>query len=150
MRALRALFLFKLGFWAGTIAFAKVVKRLFPSRGDTGSNRLDLVAVLDGVALRSSAQAFRGGSAFAWLGGIALDLREAQLAENARLELGSVLGGIAVRVPPEWRVASDVRSFAGGVAVDVPAPAEHDAPTLHVSGFSVLGGIAVGAKYVED
>ena len=59
---------------------------------------------------------------FTWLGGIAVDLREAQLAPDAHLELGSLFGGIALRVPPGWRVESDVRSLAGGVAIDVPEP----------------------------
>lgn len=105
-----------------------------------------LVAILNGIELESRAQAFRGGSMFTWFGGIAVDLREAQLAPEAHLELGSLFGGIALRVPPGWRVESDVESLAGGVAVDVPVPPEEGAPTLRLSGFTAFGGIAVGVK----
>jgi hypothetical protein len=141
--------LFKLGFWAGMLASAAVLKRAFPSRGDEESDELRLVAILNGIELRSRARAFRGGSMFTWLGGIAVDLREAELAPDARLEVGSLFGGIAIRVPLGWKVESEVRSLAGGVAVDVPAPDDPDAPMLHLTGFSALGGIAVGAKPID-
>ena len=150
MRILRGLLLFKLGFWAGTLTSAAVLKRAFPSRGDAGSDEIRLVAILNGIAIRSRAEEFRGGSMFSWLGGIALDLREAQLAPEARLELGSLFGGIAIRVPPEWRVVSDVQTLAGGIAINAPAPADDAAPTLHLSGFSAFGGIAVSATSAES
>jgi hypothetical protein len=146
VRLLRAIFLFKLGFWAGTLASAALMKQAFPSHGDAESDEVRLVAILNGIAIKSRAQAFRGGSMFSWLGGIAIDLREAQLAPEAHLEVGSLLGGIAIRVPPEWRVVSEVKSLGGGVAVGTTEPEREDAPTLTLTGFSAFGGVAVGAK----
>jgi hypothetical protein len=150
MRLLRALVLFKLGFWAGIIASGVLLKRVLPSRGDTESDEVALVASLGGVELRSRAQAFRGGTMLSWLGGIAVDLREAQLASDAHLDVRSVFGGIAIRVPPDWRIESDVKSLAGGVAVDAPMPEADDAPTLTLDGFTIFGGVAVGAKPADD
>jgi hypothetical protein len=150
VRLFRALLLFKLGFWAGTLASAALLKRAFPSRGDEESDEVRLVAILNGVALKSRAQAFRGGSMFSWLGGIAVDLREATLAQPAHVEVGSLLGGIAIRVPAGWRIESDVNSLAGGVAIDAPEPEDADAPTLLLTGFTAFGGIAVGARPAED
>jgi hypothetical protein len=149
MRFLRALLLFKLGFWAGTVASAALMRRAFPSRGDAESDEVRLVAILNGIELESRARAFRGGSMFTWLGGIDMDLRKAQLAPDAHLEVGSLLGGIALRIPPGWRVESDVQSLGGGVAVDVPTPESDDAPTLRISGFTAFGGVAIGAKPAE-
>lgn len=146
VRLLRGVLLVKLGFWAGTVAAAVAIKRAFPSRGDAASDEVRLVAILDGVAIKSRASAFRGGSVFSWFGGIALDLREATLAPDAHLEVGSLFGGVAVRVPPGWNVVSEVKALAGGVAVDVPEPDAGDAPTLRLTGYAVFGGIAVGAK----
>ena len=146
VRLLRALLLFKLGFWAGSIASALLMKRMFPSRGDAESDEVALVAILDGIEMKSRAQAFRGGSMFTWLGGIAVDLREAQLAPDAHLDVGSLFGGIAIRVPPGWRVEAHVKTVGGGVAVKTPEPDSDDAPTLTIDGFSAFGGIAVGAK----
>jgi hypothetical protein len=146
---LRALLLFKLGFWAGMVASAAVMKRAFPSQGDEESDELRLVAIQNGVELKSRASAFRGGSLFAWFGGIAVDLREATLAPDAKLEVGSLFGGIAIRVPTGWRIESDVQALAGGVAVNAPEPEDADAPTLRVTGFTAFGGVAVGAKPAE-
>jgi len=150
VRLLRTLLAFKLGFWAGTFASASLLKRAFPSRGDAESDEVRLVAILDGIELKSRAQAFRGGSMFTWLGGIAVDLRDAQLAPDAHLEVGSFLGGIAIRVPTGWRLESEVQSLAGGVAIGVPETEDPDAPTLRVTGFSAFGGVAVGAKPVQS
>ena len=146
MRFFRNLLVFKLGFWAGTFASAALLRRAFQSRGDADSDEVKLVAIINGIELSSRAQAFRGGSMFTWLGGIAVDLREAQLAPDAHLELGSLFGGIALRVPPGWRVESELQALAGGVAIEVPAPESDTAPTLRLTGFSAFGGIAVGAK----
>jgi Cell wall-active antibiotics response 4TMS YvqF len=146
MRILRALLLFKLGFWAGIIASGVLLKRVLPSRGDADSDEVALVASLGGVELKSRAKAFRGGSMFSWIGGIAVDLREAQLAPNAQLDVRTVFGGIAIRVPPGWRIESDVKSLGGGVAIGAPVPEANDAPTLKLDGFTVFGGVAVGAK----
>jgi hypothetical protein len=150
MRLLRALLLLKLGFWAGMFASAAVMRRAFPSQGDAESDEVKLVAIQNGVALKSRAKSFSGGSMFAWFGGIAVDLREAQLAPDARLEVGSLFGGIAIRVPPEWKVESRVRAIAGGVDVSAPDPVAENAPTLRIDGFAVLGGVAVGAKPIDD
>jgi hypothetical protein len=146
VRFLRAILWFELGFWAGTIASAALMKRMFPSRGDAESDDIALVAILDGIELTSRAQAFRGGSMFSWLGGIAVDLREAEIAPDAHLDVRSLFGGIAIRVPPGWRVESAVKAIGGGVAVNAPAPESDDAPTLRLDGFAALGGIAIGAK----
>jgi hypothetical protein len=150
VRLIRGLLLFKLGFWTGMVASAALLKRVFPSRGDEESDEVALVAALNGVDLKSRAKAFRGGSMFSWLGGIAVDLREAELADGAHLDVHSAFGGIAIRVPTGWRVESNVTAIAGGVAISVPEPEAEDAPTLTLGGFTVFGGIAVGAKDAES
>ena len=150
VRLIRALLLFKLGFWAGIVASGAVMKRVFPSRGDAESDEVALVAILNGIELKSRAQAFRGGSMFTWFGGIAVDLREAQLAPDAHLDVGSLFGGIAIRVPVGWRVESNVKAIGGGVAIAVPEPEAEDAPTLTLDGFAAFGGVAVGAKPAES
>ena len=149
MRLLRSLFLLTVGFWAGVMGSAALVKRALPSRGDEESDTVALVSVLDGVTLKSHATAFRGGSLLSWFGGIAIDLREAQLAPHARLDVHSLFGGVAIRVPPGWRIVSSMQSLGGGVAIDVPEPEEATAPTLTLDGFTVFGGVAVAAKQRE-
>ena len=146
MRFLRTLLVFKLGVYAGLAAAAALMKRALPSRGHESSDELALVAIFDGVQLESRARAFRGGSMLAWFGGIDVDLREAELAPDARLSVTALFGGIAIRVPEGWRVESSVRTLAGGVDVRASDGEVSDTPTLRLDGLAAFGGVAVGAK----
>jgi hypothetical protein len=146
MRDLRSLLVFKLGVWTGLVAAAALVKRAVPSRGDEESDELALVAIFDGIELKSRASALMGGSMLAWFGGIALDLREAELAPGARLSVRTFAGGIAIRTPPSWRVKSSVKVLAGGLDAPRSAQDDPDAPVLIVDGLALFGGVAIGAK----
>jgi hypothetical protein len=146
---MRRLGLFLFGFYAGLIAAAALVRRALPSRGDEESDEVALMAILNGVELKSRAQSFRGGSMLAWFGGVAVDLREAQLAPEAHLSVSAIFGGIAIRVPPGWRVESNVRAFAGGVEISVPEPEDPNAPTLEIEGMAGFGGVAIGVKSTD-
>jgi hypothetical protein len=148
MRLLRTASIFTLGAWAGMATAAAFVKRAVPSRGDEDSDELALVAVFDGIELKSRAKAFKGGSMLAWFGGIAVDLRDAELSPGARalLSVHALFGGIAIRTPPNWRVESTAKALAGGVDARTPAPDDADAPVLTLSGSALFGGIAVAAK----
>ena len=146
VRLFRSLIVFKLGFWAGLLGSAALMKRVLPSRGDADSDEVGLVAIFDGVELESRATAFRGGTMFTWFGGIAVDLREATLAPDARLTLNTLWGGIAIRVPPEWHVESTAKALGGGVAIKPPQTEVPNPPRLLIDGFALLGGIAVGSK----
>ena len=112
--------------------------------------RVALVAVFDGAELRSKAQGFRGGSMLAWYGGIDADLREAELAPDARLSVGALFGGVALRVPPGWRIESNVRAVAGGVDVSGTDPEDPEAPLLVLDGYALCGGVAVSRKPSEE
>ena len=151
MRLLRAIGLALLGFWAGVMATAAIMKRVLRSRGDADSDEVALVAIFDGIDLKSSASAFRGGSMLAWFGGISVDLRAAQVSsDGAHLDLHAFNGGIAITVPEGWRVRSTMKAVAGGVDARAPEPEAADPPTLTLDGFAVFGGVAVMAKPASD
>lgn len=151
MRVLRAAGLALLGFWAGLLTAAAVMRRVVRSRGDAESDDVALVAIFDGIELESRATAFRGGSMLAWFGGIKVDLRGATLApDGAHLELHALNGGIKIRVPEGWRVQSNLGAVLGGVDARAPEPEGVDAPTLTLDGFALFGGVAVTAAPVAD
>lgn len=146
MGRLRSVLVFKLGVFAGMAIAAAFVKRAVPSRGDEESDELALVAVFDGIEFKSRAGAFRGGSMMAWFGGIEVDLGDAKLAPGARLSAHTLLGGIAIHTPPNWRLESNVKALVGGVDARTPTPDDRDAPVLILEGMALLGGIAVGPR----
>jgi hypothetical protein len=148
---LRAVGLLLLGFWAGLMAAAAMMKRVLRSRGDAESDEIALVAIFDGIDLKSRASAFRGGSMFAWFGGISVDLSAAKLpSDGAHLDLHALNGGIAIKVPAGWRVRSSMRAVAGGVDVRAVEPEAADAPTLTLEGLAAFGGVAVTAQPALD
>jgi hypothetical protein len=149
MRWLKRLALIELGFWIGIFAAARFVRYALPSRGDEESDEVALGAVFDGVDLKSRATAFRGGSMLAWFGGVAVDLREATLGPDAKLATSALFGGVAIKVPPGWRIEHTARAFAGGVAVDAPEPDDPDAPTLVVVATAGFGGVAIKAQAAD-
>ena len=144
MRVIRALALVIAGVFAGLAGAGLLLRRAFPSHGDAESDEVALTAIHNGLELTSRATAFRGGSMFTWFGGIAVDLRDATLAPDARLTLTTVFGGIDLRIPHGWRIESRIHAGPGGVAVDVPE-ADDQAPLLVLDGVVLFGGVAVGA-----
>ena len=114
-----------------------------PSRGDEESGELQLVAVRNGIELRSRAKESRGGSLLAWFGGVNVDLREVELAPDARLSVHALFGGVGVKVPRGWRVVSTAKALSGGVEVRSAAGDVTDAPVLTVDGLAVFGGIVI-------
>ena len=150
MRLLRAFLIFELGAWVGAATSAALAKRVLPSRGDEESDEVALMAIFSGIDLKSRAQAFRGGSMFAWFGGVAVDLTEAKLAPDARLTIGALIGGVDVKVPANWRIVSTGRAIVGGVSDDVPEPVDAEAPTLVVDSTAALGGVSIRAAAAES
>jgi hypothetical protein len=150
LKLLGRLALVSIGFVGGFMAAAVAVKRAVPSRGEAESDEVALMAVFDGTELRSEAKAFRGGSMFAWYGGVDADLREATLAPDARLSVTALFGGIALRVPPEWRIDSDVHAVVGGYDISGTDPDDPAAPVLRLEGRALCGGIAVSRKPRAD
>jgi hypothetical protein len=150
VRRLRDLAIFELGAMAGMVATAMFVKRAVSSRGGEDSDEVALVAIFDGVDLKSRAKAFTGDSMLSWFGGIAVDLRDAELAAGAQLSLYTLFGGIAIKTPPDWQLDSDMKALAGGVDARTRAQIGSDAPVLKLHGLALFGGIAVGPGAERD
>lgn len=85
------------------------------------------------------------------IGGVDLDLREAQLdAPEVTLTSVSVIGGVSLTVPPGVSVVTEGFSLLGGRRIDVDEVGGDDAPTLRVRAFSLLGGLRVASSRPYD
>jgi hypothetical protein len=111
-------------------------------------NWLTAVAVFGGCERRYSGQHFQGGKAVSIFGGIELDFRDADMDDEAVLELNCIFGGVEIRLPPHWRVSSRSLPVFGafedksGRTVN-DAPAERKNKTLVITGVVVFGGVEI-------
>lgn len=131
---------------------AAVAKRQFVSSGTADSDEIDLVAIYDSAALKSTSQAFRGGSVLAWFGGVDLDLRGATLdPAGADLTVRAIFGGGRVIVPDDWVVDIRIGSIAGGAGdARPPRVRPPDAPLLVIDGFALFGGVGIDSVKAES
>ena len=132
-----------------------------PPEGTTSAEEasevVDAFVLWSGLERTVTSKKFRGGDATAFMGGIQLDLRQAELASGEQvLHLTAILGGIEVRVPESWQVAVEGTPLLGGIgdkrapAAARSAPPDAAAPDvsipagrLRIRGFALMGGVEV-------
>jgi predicted membrane protein len=111
------------------------------------TNTLDESTIFGGIEKRLNGREFRGGRLQALFGGIELDLRDAEMAENeAVIYANAIFGGIEVRVPETWYVTARGQGVFGGFSDSTryAAPAEPEkSRTLIVFGTSLFGGVEI-------
>jgi len=114
------------------------------SIGADPASHLSAFAFMASVKRQSNSAQFLTADANAVMGGVELDLRNAQIApgEEAVIDTFAWWGGIEVRVPENWRVVSKVMPLMGGFD-DQTRPTASAGPVLVVRGMAVMAGIEV-------
>lgn len=111
--------------------------------GDVGDS-LNSFHVFSGSTLTSRSTRFEGGSVSAVFGGAEIDLRKAQLAPNATLDIFMAFGGLEMKVPTGWNVV--IRGFPIFGGFDNKTAGESlpdNAPTLVVNATVLFGGMEI-------
>ncbi|ARX83767.1 DUF1707 SHOCT-like domain-containing protein [Streptomyces alboflavus] len=86
-------------------------------------------------------------TSFAMWGGGEIDLREARFAErDVVIRCFALMGGIQVTVPPELNVTVKGFGIMGGFGDDATGPGTPGSPRVVVTGFALMGGVAVERK----
>ncbi len=105
-----------------------------------GPSTSDVVAILGG-SKRAVSGEFKGGQAFAFMGGSEVDLRRASMTKDeAVLDVFVFWGGIEVKVPEDWEVVSRGLPILGGF-VDNTRHSPAAQKRLVVTGMAIMGGI---------
>jgi hypothetical protein len=108
------------------------------------------VAVMSGARRMGRWVVPRTYVAVAVMGGIELDLREAQFSEaEVTLHAYTVMGGIEITVPEDVEVDVSGMAFMGGFDHNASAPGVPGAPRVRVLGFAFMGGVDVRRKPVK-
>lgn len=105
---------------------------------------IDEVTILGGGRKVVSSKNFKGGKITTILGGIDLDLHDSSLAEGTQyLEINTMLGGIDIIVPRDWKIIVNVTSIFGGFddkrVIDLNQIQESN-KVLIIRGFVLFGG----------
>jgi hypothetical protein len=107
-------------------------------------DRITAFAAFSGTEVASHSKHFEGGNIGAVFGGAEVDLRDAELAPGASLEVFTAFGGTEVKVPEGWKVVTHGLPLFGGfeniTTKEILAP---DAPVLDVTATVLFGGLEV-------
>jgi uncharacterized protein DUF1707/cell wall-active antibiotic response 4TMS protein YvqF len=105
------------------------------------------VAILSGARRAGRWVVPRSYAAVAVMGGVELDLREAQFSEpEVTIHAYTVMGGIDITVPEDVDVDVSGIAFMGGFDHNASGPGAPGAPRLRVLGFALMGGVDVKRK----
>lgn len=111
---------------------------------------VNLLALFAGFHRQSASPNFTGGNLTAILGGIELDLRQARIQQEAVIHVFALMGGIEIKVPPEWVVSIEGSAILGGYE-DKTRPVNPDSPQrLIIRGSAVLGGVSVKTRWPDS
>jgi len=126
------------------IIFSQNYRAKVPAMSEDAVDYFTIFSILN---IRNNSKRFRGGNIFTLFGGVELDLRDAELAEDkARLELIAAFGGIDIKVPEHWRViVSGIPLFGGWEnktrLKDISK--DRNAPVLQVRCLALFGGVEI-------
>jgi predicted membrane protein len=110
--------------------------------GEATDDVVDITAILGGFDRRITTPTFRGGEVTAIMGGCMLDLRGASIEGEAVLNVFALMGGITMKVPPDWTVAMNGTPIMGGFDEKVVV-ATHQGKRLIIRGYAIMGGVEV-------
>jgi hypothetical protein len=107
--------------------------------------RRHVMVVQGGAELRLTGEEIRDAVVSVLMGGVTLDLRDAQLARRpAHLDILTVMGGTELVVPEDWRVQVDLDTMMGGVTDERTGRIDPARPVdLVLSGRVVMGGVEI-------
>jgi hypothetical protein len=109
-----------------------------------GQHKLSMFALMSGVTRRIRNAPFFGANMTAVMGGIELDLRQAQLPEDAVIELFAFWGGIEIWVPREWSVVNQGFALMGSIEDKTGnLPQRPGQPRLVLRGMALMGGVEI-------
>jgi Domain of unknown function (DUF1707)/Cell wall-active antibiotics response 4TMS YvqF len=106
-----------------------------------------VVAILGGEQRKGRWRPSRRTNAVAVMGGVDIDLREAELADGAEILAIPVMGAVTVVVPEGVSVEMSGFALLGGNAgPDDTVPPLPNSPVIRVRAFSLMGGVVVERK----
>lgn len=104
---------------------------------------LNVTAVLGGSKKIVVSKNFQGGDILTFMGGVEINLVQADIQGRALLEVTQIMGGIKLIVPANWTVISDMTVIMGGIDDKRLVQAPTRDKILVLKGASIMGGLEI-------
>ena len=108
-----------------------------------------VLSILSGIQRKGTWRVPKQLRVVAVMGGVDLDFREAELGPGvSEVKVTSVMGGIAIIVPPHLQVECDGLAILGvfeGMERSTGQP-DPDAPLLRITGVAVMGAVEISVR----
>jgi hypothetical protein len=109
-----------------------------------GDSCLRVHNILAGGDRRVTSREFKGGDVSNVLGGVEIDLLEARLAPGDwLLTVSTVLGGVDIRLPRDWRIEVQPTTMLGGVDDHTRQNPDASGGKLVIRASALLGGVEI-------
>ena len=130
----------------GVVALAGRLLAARFDEGDDSSTEIRRVLTMGGLELTPTNPAVSRIEVDLGMAGGEIDLTRLESTDGIDLTVRAVMGGLAVKVPPDWRVWSQFRGV-GGIGTDGGLTRCRDGHNadLRVRALAVFGGIGVEA-----
>ncbi len=121
-----------------------------PMVGDASRRKIRrrVIAIMSGASTKGRWRVGDSVTSIAVMGGVEIDLREAEFdAPELHLRVFALMGGIDIVVPEGIEVDMDAFAIMGGKDMKLAnVPLLQGAPRIHVTGFALMGGIGVRSR----
>jgi hypothetical protein len=110
-----------------------------------------MVAIMSGIVRRGLWKIPRRLRVVAIMGGVQLDLREAELPPGVtEIHAFLLMGGLDVRVRPGVRLETDGVAIMGGFEdrITDSGTGDRDAPIVRITGVAIMGGVSAQVQAV--
>jgi predicted membrane protein len=113
------------------------------AKNNSTSDRLQETAVFGNIRKTMITKNFGGGEVSTVFGSAEINLMQADLQQQAKLELNAVFGSIRLIVPTHWQIKMETSAVLGGVEDKRPKHAIYSDKILLLEGNAVFGGIQI-------
>lgn len=114
------------------------------NKNRTVEDFVDHTVLMSGIENFNTSQSFKGGKLTAIMGGIELDLREANMeGTQCYIEATAIAGGIEIHIPRHWRVEAQGTPLLGAFTNKALSSTDPAAPLLIIKGTAIMGGVEI-------
>lgn len=108
-----------------------------------GQEELSMTALFSSRELRLEGEVFHGAIINSVFGGVKLDLDEAIIQSDVRIDIMSIFGGVDIWVPANVNVVVNSMPIFGGVSNKSRNHAAPNAPTIYIRATCIFGGVDI-------